>query len=361
MSSSIACALADFRHAFPIGLTLESLSPHTALCRASEGIAPLIGRYGFMMMAAEDLLVLARALPAREDLVRYLDFRQADTIRNHEAAHLTAFLERKPDPVVSDVEDIAVADVVMPQPQNENVAQAEVIEAPAAEGIEVAAPEIVAEEIIAQETEQEIEPESDEGIDDGIARPSEIAHLLNALHAAREPGWRAAHDAIRMRGPAELAHLATMLRQAGESLATQEFRWLHVADAPPLFIYLQRFGTRADVAAVAARESRRRVGGLRDDHGDPRACEFGERVLARDCRDGRCSGARQRRIRAVSGIRECGTRERETPICRDAAASRARPQRAVLVRKRKEVQALPRKRVSDKTPHPTTAANSASS
>ena len=183
--------LADFRRAFPIGLTLERLSPHVALCRASEGIAPLIGRYSFMMMSAEDLLMLGRALPAREDFVRYMEFRQADAIRNHEAEHLAAFQSRPPDPVVTSVDEIEMAEVVMPEPQNENVAQTvEVIEPSVEETAATPAVEVI---------EPVAEPESDEGIDDGIVRPAEIAHLLGAPRTTRSA--RAGRRSLRISPP----------------------------------------------------------------------------------------------------------------------------------------------------------------
>jgi hypothetical protein len=55
---------------------------------------------------------------------------------------------------------------------------------------------------------------------------------------------------LRGRDVEACASLATALHEAAGTLATQEFRWLHDHGEPPLFIWLQRFGTRADLAML---------------------------------------------------------------------------------------------------------------
>jgi hypothetical protein len=54
--------------------------------------------------------------------------------------------------------------------------------------------------------------------------------------------------------------LATALREAAETLTTQECRWLHDHGEPPLFIWLQRFGTRADLAALKLKAKKVAIG-----------------------------------------------------------------------------------------------------
>jgi hypothetical protein len=81
-------------------------------------------------------------------------------------------------------------------------------------------------------------------------RPREIANLIAALKAAGEAGWQRATEAIRAREGEAAGTLATALTEAAATLATQESRWLHDAGEPQLFIWLQRTGTRADLAMV---------------------------------------------------------------------------------------------------------------
>jgi hypothetical protein len=85
-----------------------------------------------------------------------------------------------------------------------------------------------------------------------IERPTEITNLLDALQAAREPGWLRADSLIRAFGSTECEQLASGLLEMTESLITQEHGWFQFAGDPPLFCWLQRYGTLANVETVAA-------------------------------------------------------------------------------------------------------------
>jgi hypothetical protein len=84
------------------------------------------------------------------------------------------------------------------------------------------------------------------------ARPDEITSLLDALQAAREPGWLRADNLIRTFGATACEELASGLREMTEVLAAQEHGWFQFAGDPPLFCWLQRYGTLANVSAIAA-------------------------------------------------------------------------------------------------------------
>lgn len=69
-------ALAGFRLAVPIGLTVESFTPFSAMCKVMPSITPLLGTYPFVSMSVDDLFVLNRFLPSSGELMHYLEVRQ---------------------------------------------------------------------------------------------------------------------------------------------------------------------------------------------------------------------------------------------------------------------------------------------
>jgi uncharacterized protein YchJ len=85
-----------------------------------------------------------------------------------------------------------------------------------------------------------------------IERPTEIKNLLDALQAAREPGWLRADNLIRALGAKECEELASGLLEMTESLVTQDHGWFQFAGDSPLFCWLQRYGTLANVDSIAA-------------------------------------------------------------------------------------------------------------
>lgn len=68
---------ADFRRIYPIGLTVEALTPFSAMAKESPEVEPILGLHPFMSMSVDDLFVLTRFLPTSGELIHYLDVRQA--------------------------------------------------------------------------------------------------------------------------------------------------------------------------------------------------------------------------------------------------------------------------------------------
>jgi hypothetical protein len=91
-----------------------------------------------------------------------------------------------------------------------------------------------------------------DGVMPRIERPAEIVKLLDALQGAREPGWLRADNLIRALGAAACEELAAGLLEMTDSLTSQEHGWFQFAGDPPLFCWLQRFGTLAKVETIAA-------------------------------------------------------------------------------------------------------------
>ena len=77
--------LADFRKVFPIGLTLENLSPFSTGLNNLDQINPAPVKHSFMSMSIEDLLVLKRFLPTVGELLHFFDVRQRAGVLNRTA------------------------------------------------------------------------------------------------------------------------------------------------------------------------------------------------------------------------------------------------------------------------------------
>ena len=67
----------DYRFIFPIGLTIESFTPFSAMCKEFPEIRPLLDKHPFISMSVDDLFVLTRFLPTTGGLLHYLEVRQA--------------------------------------------------------------------------------------------------------------------------------------------------------------------------------------------------------------------------------------------------------------------------------------------
>jgi hypothetical protein len=232
--------LSDYRMVLPIGLTVEPLAPFSTLCTALPSMQPILGRHAFMAMSVDDLLLLRHVLATPEELLDYMGYRQQaagekSAPRYFEADHLA-------DYAAMVASEIATEPAVEPPDESEGETGSE-IGAQAAEDTSTQAEAAV---------EADTPPEP--------ARPREVANLLVALEAAHEAGWQRARDALRSRDADACDVLATALRAAAETLTTQECRWLHDHGEPPLFIWLQRFGTRADLAALKLKAKKVAIG-----------------------------------------------------------------------------------------------------
>lgn len=67
----------EYRTVLPIGLTVESFTPFSAMCKDLPEIEPILGRFPFVSMSVDDLFVLAKVLPTAGQLFHYLEVRQA--------------------------------------------------------------------------------------------------------------------------------------------------------------------------------------------------------------------------------------------------------------------------------------------
>jgi len=92
-------AVCEYRVVLPIGLTVESFAPYSAMCKELPGIEPILGRYPFISMSIDDLFILKRFLPTTGELIHYLEVRQSvagikGTRLFDEIDHLGAYIEK---------------------------------------------------------------------------------------------------------------------------------------------------------------------------------------------------------------------------------------------------------------------------
>lgn len=88
-----------FRRIFPIGLTVESFTPFSAMAKELAEVQPILGNYPFISMSLDDLFVLNRFLPTTGQLTHYLDVRQKvaglpNALLFDETDHLGAYIQK---------------------------------------------------------------------------------------------------------------------------------------------------------------------------------------------------------------------------------------------------------------------------
>lgn len=91
--------LKKFRHIFSLGLTVESFTPFSSMCKEIPEVTPILGKYPFVSMSVDDLFVLNRFLPSGGEFFHYLEVRQSiagipQAMIFDEMDHLGAYIAR---------------------------------------------------------------------------------------------------------------------------------------------------------------------------------------------------------------------------------------------------------------------------
>ncbi len=217
---------ADYRLALPIGLTVESFSPFSAMCKELPGVQPLLGHHPFISMSIDDLFVLKRFLPTMGELAHYLEVRQAiagmrDAMLFDELDHLGAYIQKNRF-------DMTIA---------EQRAQKR-------PGLMIwdGMSEVVDSHFAGEDWDRRPPPRQH--------MPDELAALLDALAASRMPNWLAADSAVRNYGFDGRENLANTMTRFRQTLDTHESRYFHMPGRPGLFVWLQRAGTEPNLARM---------------------------------------------------------------------------------------------------------------
>jgi hypothetical protein len=209
--------LGDYRLVLPIGLTVESFSPFSTMCKSLPTIPPLLGRFPFMSMSIDDLLVLNRLLPTAGMLFHYLEVRQqASGIRSaslfDEMDHLGAYISKNRF-------DATLREQL-------------------ADGYSYVAWDGFSTEIdnyfATDRWLQEPPP--------GQSYPDEILRFLEALARTRSAGWLRADSAVRNLSSGARNTLASVLRNMIASLRDRDHRWFVLQGDTILPVWIHRHG-----------------------------------------------------------------------------------------------------------------------
>jgi hypothetical protein len=220
---------ADYRVALPIGLTVESFSPFSAMCKELPGVQALLGRHPFISMSIDDLFVLKRFLPTLSEVTHYLGVRQAiagmrDAMLFDEIDHLGAYITRNRFDMTF----------------REQMAQQK-------GGLVIwdGMSEVVDKHFTGDDWDIRRPPRQ--------AFPEELECLLASLAQTKAPGWLLVDDSIRNFGDDGRANLASTIAKFRETLDVNESRHFHMPGKPGLFVWLQRAGTDPDVERLKSK------------------------------------------------------------------------------------------------------------
>ena len=213
---------ADYRVVLPIGLTVESFSPVSVMCKELPDIEPVLGRYPFISISIDDLLLINRFLPTAGELVHYFEVRQAaagikGSVLYDEIDHLGAYIERNR----FDFD----------------------LKKGLANG---------ASKVILEETCKKVDAYFEE--EDCFSKPiptqefpDELENLLKALDTSRAAGWLSCESCIRDFGHEWRNKISNKLKTLRMSLGEREYRYFSVSGSEILMFWLQRVGTELNV------------------------------------------------------------------------------------------------------------------
>lgn len=216
----------DYRIMLPVGLTVESFSPFSAMCKELPGITPLLGKHAFISMSIDDLFVLNRFLPTAGELAHYWEVRQAVAGKRgamlfDELDHLGAYIRKNrfDMDIRSQLAKSKVSFVVwdgMSDVVDQHFTRGDWNDCP----------------IPRQEY------------------PEELSRLLEALDRTRHSGWLKVESQIRTCATDSRDNLARTLHDFRLTLDDHEARYFHLIGKPGLFVWLQRNGTEPDLPTV---------------------------------------------------------------------------------------------------------------
>ncbi len=220
----------DYRVMLPIGLTVESFSPFSTMCKELPDIAPILGKHPFISLSIDDLFVLKRFLPTMGGLAHYFEVRQAvagmkGTHLFDEFDHLGAYIKRNRfdwdlAKQLAEGNSMVVWD-----------GMSDVVDRHF-EGVEWEAQPVPMQNF-----------------------PLELRGLLDALDRTRAPGWLSAESHVRNFGDEGRNNLAGVLAKCRASLAEHPSRNFLFMGETALFVWLQRAGAPHDLLVVKDKAS----------------------------------------------------------------------------------------------------------
>jgi len=218
--------LADYRVVFPMGLTVESFSPFSTMCKELPDVTPLLGKHPFISLSIDDLFVLKRFLPTPGELTHYFEVRQSvggmkGVQLFDEFDHLGAYILKNR------------FDLDLEEQQKQNNPTFVMWD-----GMD----EAINEHFSHPDWSTRPVPKQD--------FPPELASLLTALDRTRLPNWLMAESQLRNYGDEGRNNVASMLFQCRQSLKEHDRRCFLFDGDPCLFVWLQKSSALLDRSAL---------------------------------------------------------------------------------------------------------------
>ncbi|WP_223618942.1 SEC-C domain-containing protein [Lysobacter sp. ESA13C] len=217
--------LSDFWLVLPVGLTVESYSPFSTSSKQLPGVAQILGRYPFISVAIDELMVVSRFLPNAGALMHYLRIRQEvagikEVFLFDELDHLGAYITKN-----------RFFDELRPQIDE------------GANWIVVDGMSSVIDDYFSHAEWAQMAPPAQEC-------PQEVRDLLDALERTHAPGWIEADSHLRDFGLEGRNDMATQLEPLRKSLREHPHRYFALRSDIGLFFWLHRGGISTQLAAA---------------------------------------------------------------------------------------------------------------
>lgn len=223
--------VADFRLLLPIGLTVESFSPFSTMCKELSEIEPILGKHAFLSLSIDDLFVLTRFLPTMGELAHYLEVRQAvagikRVLLFDELDHLGAYINNNRfDQVIAEQQAKDKFNMIVWNGMSK----------------------VVDHHFEDEDWETRPVPTQE--------YPDELLRLLEALNNSRAPGWLSVEAHIRNYSNEGRENLARILESCRATLQKHNSRYFQFIGEQSLFIWLQKNNSSFDLRLAKFKSS----------------------------------------------------------------------------------------------------------
>ncbi len=232
--------LADYRVVLPIGLTVESFTPFSSMCKELPAIQPVLGRYPFISISIDDLLVINRFLPTTGELAHYFEVRQAmagikGSKLYDEIDHLGAYIQK--NRIDHDLKNQLANGASMVILDG----MCEIVDA-YFEGKDWVSNPIPTQEF-----------------------PNDLKAMLHSLNTSRAAGWLSCESHIRNFSHESRDIISNTLKKLRMTLSEFDYRYFLVPEPEPIMFWLQLIGTehnadlmleKAQAGAISANSSK---------------------------------------------------------------------------------------------------------
>ena len=207
----------DYRVMIPIGLTVESFSPFSTICKELPQIKPLLNEHAFVSMSIDDLFVIKRILPTSGVFSHYMEVRQA--VAGIKGAHLFDEFDHLGAYILKNRFDQDILE------QKRNEKNSLVVWSDMSD--------VIDKSFESEEWEKNPKPTQN--------YPNEVLRILTALDSTQASGWLTADSLIRNFGGEAREDLANTFGNLSKTLTQHPSRYFAFSgEGQPIFIWIQR-------------------------------------------------------------------------------------------------------------------------